>query len=133
MPLPRPQRIRLSCRLVGRAVLEHPPVGLFSVMGTETGPWVGPVSEHDTSRPGSHTAPGPGAEPACRSQSSLGNLIPPRCEVSVSLLSASTSCFWVSLAQEAGTRENFPLCQSQDLFWGRGEPFGAGPGLLLGV
>lgn len=33
MALPRPQRIRLSCLLVGRAVLEHPPVGLFSVTG----------------------------------------------------------------------------------------------------
>lgn len=31
-------------------------------------------------------------------------------------LSASSSCFLVSLGQGAGTREKFPLCQSQGLF-----------------
>ena len=129
MPLPRPWGVCHPCHLlVGRTVPEHPPTGLCNV-----------TSQRQRRQPPG-SAGWPPTQCLVQEQSlpvtvSLpwGNPITPRCEVSVSLLSSCSSCFWVSLAQEAGTWGNFPLCQSQGLCWGWGELSGLSQDCSLGV
>ena len=125
MPLPRPQRICLLASACGKHCTRTSARGSVWCEGPEAE--TGCLLPQDVNLRGAALASHTAAQASSRAWAS-GSVFAgeTRSHPGVwfqSHLSASSSCFLVSLAQGAGTREKFPLCQSQGLFWGRGKFF----------